>query len=334
MQVASNAEGRARGLEECSFRVESRNWHVDAMTLSFENATFQIDEEESSILDRRDVPVDVLARLEPPEPSAAAPVIHAPSARRNAVPTVNLDDLEMTVRYELHQMGADLGDSIEISRSQSELVVNAWGVSSQRKDQLTALLANKPGVQLEFQSPANGHRNPTHAITAVPPRSAQQDNRLLAFFGGADAEENYTRGVLQSSTDILAHLYALQELAVRWPPGQDSNLSSAAKTQFATMVRDHVHGVQTGLSELTPQIDFLLKGFGYEAIQTIPAAGSTSWQATTASTLERARTLDHILRSLLTTSETPMNVDEALPKLKQSVQELESGAHELLEMTQ
>ena len=78
IQVASNAEGRARGLDEFSFRVQARDWHVDEMTLSFEDAVFQIEEEDSSIFDRREVPADVLAKLEP-QPKSAFP----PSTQRN-----------------------------------------------------------------------------------------------------------------------------------------------------------------------------------------------------------------------------------------------------------
>ncbi len=330
--MASNAEGRARGLEEFRFQVETRDWHVNQMTLSFDDATFQIDEENSSVLDRRDVPADVLTRLESAEPEQAAVTADVPTAPRNVLPGVNIDDLEMTVRSELHQVGADLGDSIEITpRPPNELIVNAWGVSSQRREQLAALLANKPGIQLEFQAPADSRRRGGSPIKPVGPTTSQpQDNRLAGFFGSADAEENYTRGVLQASTDLLAHLYALQQLAVRWPPGHESELSDTAKAQLAAMVRDHARDVQARVGELKPQVDFLLKGFGYATLGEPSAGGGANWQGASAATLEKAQATDQILRSLLTTSEAPMSVDEALPKLKQSFEELEVEARELV----
>jgi len=52
VQVASNAEGRARGLKGVSFHVQARTWHMKEMTLSFEDATFRINEEEFSVLNQ------------------------------------------------------------------------------------------------------------------------------------------------------------------------------------------------------------------------------------------------------------------------------------------
>ena len=65
VQVVSNPAGQARGLKEVSFRVKTADWHMDQMTLSFADATFQISEEESSILDKHEIPTEVLNALEP-----------------------------------------------------------------------------------------------------------------------------------------------------------------------------------------------------------------------------------------------------------------------------
>jgi hypothetical protein len=332
VQVASNGLGKAHGLEGFSFRVETRDWHVDEMKLSFVDASFQIVEENSSILDRREVPSDVLAELEQAAPKPAdADEPHALTALHKTSPAINLDDLEVSVRYRLHQSGTDLGGSIEIAqRPPDQLVVKAWGLSSQAQDRVTSLLANQPGIQFEVQPSVPGRASPIKTITAVPQSTGQQsDDRLEKFFGGMDTEENYTRGVLRSDNVALEHLYALQELAVRWPPGQDSNLSATAKGQLEAIIRDHARATQVAVSELNSQIDFLLKGFGQETISEIPPGGGTNWQAVSGSTLEKARTVDHIVRSLLTTSDKPITLEEALPQIRQSVLELAGGAKQL-----
>jgi hypothetical protein len=84
------------------------------------------------------------------------------------------------------------------------------------------------------------------------------------------------------------------------------------------------------VSQLEGQLDLVLKGLGYQVLGDGPASGAaTNWQSASTSSLDSARSVDHILRSLLTTSDTPMSVDEALPKLQQRVQELDRGAGDL-----
>jgi hypothetical protein len=151
----------------------------------------------------------------------------------------------------------------------------------------------------------------------------------LALFGGADAEENYARPVLKISGDILAQLYALQDLAHRWPPDHETSLSAQAKAQLARMVRDHARGAGAGVSDLEAQVDFLLKGFGYE-ILTATAATETTWQSASASSLFAARNTDRLLRSLLTTSDNPVSADVGLPQLQQSFRDLQRTSNELI----
>lgn len=334
VQAISNGNRRAQGLEAISFEVEQRGWHVDGMTLSFDDGTFQVQEEESSVLGRAEVPRNVLAVLEPREmEDAARPTGRVPSGPLRVAPTVNLDALEMTVRYDLHRIGADLGANIEIvKRPPSEVAVNAAGASPQVKGQLAALLANKPGVVLEFQRPADGgNSGPATRIAAVPQSAARQsDQRLLNYFGDAQAEENYSRSVLESSTNVLAHLYALRDLAVRWSPEEEARLSADSKVQLAAMVRDHARGAQAAVSQLKTQLDSLLKGLGYQTLGEVPVSGvAMNWQNATGSSLDQARTADHILRSLLTTSATPMSLDDAVPHLQQSLRALQQSVDEL-----
>lgn len=150
VRVSSDESARARGIEGISFQVQRTDWHVNQLTLSFADATFQIVEEGSAIIDWREVPDDVAAQLEPAVAKRDTPVIATPVAA-----SVNLDDLEMSVRFSLHRLDADLGENIDIAaRPPDHMVVNAWDASPERREQLVTLFADKPGVQLDFQPPA------------------------------------------------------------------------------------------------------------------------------------------------------------------------------------
>ena len=329
VQIVANPHGPARGLEEVSFQVQRQNWHLDEMTLSFSDATYQITEEESSVVPRNEVPSDVMALLEPPEANPAEP---APKAARTVAPAVNLDDLEMAVRYDLHRIGADLGEGIEVSAHPPDhVLVDARQVSLQTKERVLALLADKPGVELEFHAPeatgTGGQR-----VTKMIPQAASPtplDRRLVMFFGSSEAQENYTRSVLEATNNVLAHLYALGNLAGRWPTDQENRLSAGAKTRLQTMVTDHAREVTAVTSDLEEQLDPLMKSFGLSVPENISMPAGVTWQQASSSALGAAQHVDRMLRSLLTTSDAPLSPDDALPQLHQSLRDLGQAAREL-----
>jgi hypothetical protein len=324
VHLSADASGREHGIEAISFQVQKRDWHVNQMTLSLADATFQITEEDSAIMDWREVPDDVQTQLEP----AAAKSVR--SVAIHSAPSGNLDDLEMAVRYGLHRIDADLGENIEIAaRPPDSLAVNAWSASPERKEQLATLFAHKPGVQLDFQPPAAIH-GAKKAVTPLQAAASPQshDLSLEQFFHGQETMESYTRAILEAGDGVLAHFYALRDLAARWPAEKDDSLSAGAKAQLAAMVRDHARDIRAGVSGWEAQLGVLLKDFDQ---QLSDASGSgPSWRAASASGFEAARRADQILRSLLTTSDAPLTVGDALPRLQQSLRNLELAIRDLL----
>jgi len=339
VEVVANAAGQARGLKAVSFHVQKSNWHMDQMTLSFADATFQISEEESSILGRHEVSKEILARLEPKVDNfslTSRPDVPANSALSPGVAsesTPNLDDLEIDVRHALHEMGADLGEGIEIAvRPPGLLVVNAAGASPQRKEQLKKLFGNQPKVRLEFEEPANGAASgQTPAKTTVisdADRSSQAGgSRLSQYFGSPTEQENHARSVLETSTGILARLYALKELAARWPASSQDRLSADSKAKLISILREHARELQTGTSTLRKDLRVILKG---DPTKGQPAAtGGMRWQEASSSGLDSAFTVDRTLRALLTISDSPLSLDQAVPKLHQASGDLEAAVNAL-----
>lgn len=332
VQIISNSAGQARGLTGVKFHIQAGNWHLEQMTLSFADATFQISEEESSILNRKDVPNEVLKALEPEMDNSlrtSAPAtppnraLAAPALTGESTPA-NLDDLEIAVRYTLHGLGADLGEGIEVAVSQpGQVVVNAAGASPQRKEKLSALLGNQPGVRLEFREPAgdSSSRAPAKAIAipGVDQSNQPSDARLAQYFDTAVAQENYARKVLQVSTDVLAHLYALRDLAGRWPPEREGRLSKDGTAKLTLILQDHSSELRGATSTLKKDLQLILKS----ETERLPGATGVKWQNASASGLDAALRVDRALRSLLTISDAPLSFDRALPRLQQGLRELE-----------
>ena len=336
VQVVSNPAGEARGLKEVSFRVKTADWHMDQMTLSFADATFQISEEESLILDKHEISTEILNALEPTEENPIRASMPATSKLQTpGVPlTVNLEDLEMAARYSLHDIGADLGEEIEITvRPPSQVVINAAAASPQRKQQIEAMLGNKPGIRLEFQGPVRDNSlNRAAARPRMIPSADQPpqipDTPLIQYFGSLAAQENYARSVLQSSDDILAHLHALRELAGRWPLGSDEHLSADTKAKLTVILRDHAKQLRMRTSTLNTDLQLILKG---EETKGQPVAtGGIRWQDASSSGLDAALRVDDTLHALLTVSDSHLSVDQALPRLQQASTDLELDVDELV----
>ena len=266
IRLVSNGPARQRGLEEVSFHVQPLDWRVSELMLSFSDATFDITEESFALVDKARVPPLILAALEPAALSLRAPVIaSAPSPIHHAIVAPNLDDVELDVRYRLHGIGADLGESIEVIHAAGQVVVDAWPVSPSRKAELAQLLQDKPGVRLKFQPPDEPAGSKVAAILPTAPSPPRPDERLAKFFGSPETEEDYTRAVLQTRKALLAYLYALQTLASRWPLEAEAHLSAPARDELSWMVQDHAAGARFALLDLHAALNPLLDHFGYAA---------------------------------------------------------------------
>jgi hypothetical protein len=309
--------------------VKAESWHLHEMTLAFSDATYRITEVESSVLAREDVPSDVLARLESPH-HGSIPLAESPAVAGPAVPPVDWNDLEMSVRSDLHRIGADLGEAIEIvPQPPDRLRVEVSQVSPAIRENLIALLQNKPGVELEFK-PLGSGAGPR--VMRVIPQSGGSgvavSSRLAEFFGSTEAQENYSQSVLETSNTALAHLYALRELAGRWTVDQEKSLSAGAIATLHAMVQDHARAIREASSGLQKQLTPLLEHFGPPLPEAAPTQSRTSWREASQTALEAARRLDQTLRSLLTNSDSPLSIDQALPRIRQGLGDLHAAVLE------
>jgi len=60
---------------------------------------------------------------------------------------------ELQVVAALHQVGADLGDPVEIARESGQILVSGTGIPPQHQKQIHEALDSMPGVVVRFQEP-------------------------------------------------------------------------------------------------------------------------------------------------------------------------------------
>ncbi len=329
VEVASAEAGLARGLERVSIELEGGEYRVKAMTLSFRDAEFRIQEEETVEAARGELPADVLAKLGGEEREATA------VARQSAgvpAPAENRDELEMAVRYELHGIGADLGEGIEITAREGEgVVVDARQSSEEMKARLKPLLAERAGVRLILEGEPSKGNTQGGVSRVIPDKSTgggSRDRKLSTYFGSAGAQENFTRLALAGSGNLLEHAYAWHELARRWPAEAEKGLTKTAQEQLKAILRDHGREITARVEELEDLLHPMVKGMDVQAGEWQPTRPLEP-QANGEIAVTLAQRTDKLLRAMLTDSDQRVTAEAALPEIVRNLQELEWRAQQL-----
>jgi len=327
--VAVKAGPDAKGLQKVTFHVQRGNWHLEGITLHLTDAEYEITEESSAVIPRSEIPADVMAYLEPRESIPGTTKTPAITPH----PSVSLDELELTVRSKLHELGADVNQDIEISaHARDRIVVRAPHLGSSIRSAVSQSLAGIPGVEVELDSARSEWKTESGPLRRIPEADASaqgKDGRLAAFFGSAETQEGYTGITLGAINRVLGRLHALQELAARWPPEQERLLSPAARNQLRQMVSDHSRNTVNTVNEIQDHFNPLLKYFNQDMSEKTLERPGTTWQTATSAALQAATRMDQTARSLLTVSDRPLSSNEALPLLKKGLQELQHAAYDL-----
>jgi hypothetical protein len=259
---------------------------------------------------------------------------------------MNLDKVELNVFATLHSLKADLGEPVSVTRSGQAVHVGVWQLPPERQNELRAALADRPGMQVELIAPRVPIKNSVVARTTIPEpvsngapihidvESGGDDQRLLKFFGNAERQQDYTNEALATSTAILSHLYALRNLQGQFPVDRSLSLPPEEQTQLRSLVQDHATAISTNLDALVRQLTPLETNFSVPPCISSGEPAPVNWQGGSLESLETARAVDHLLRALLTSSQTPAVPDSALPqidqnlcKLRAELKNLSAGLH-------
>jgi hypothetical protein len=254
--------------------VRTADWHPVEERLWVDDREYEIAELDYGMLPLSQVDASVFA--EPPEPVAAKTTL--------VPPPPDLEGTEMAVRYGLHQLDADLGEPIEISRgSMGKVIVDASGVAPELQAKLQQQLASIPNTGLELDRPPSPRCEacpaPSQEMAAVAPSppltfalvANPNEKRLEEIFGDPHAQESFTQEVLAESGDALSHGFALRDLALRYTAEEEPKLTPTARAQLEEMVGDHI----AALTEQTSRLQGLLRPL-LEALSTSSTPGVNS----------------------------------------------------------
>jgi hypothetical protein len=352
----------ARRITKAELVVRTVDWHPVEERLWVDDREYEIAE-----LDYRVLPlseVNALIFAEPPapvEPAAAPHPITMEKTESLAPPPPDPEETEMAVRYGLHQLDADLGEPIEITRdTQGKVIIDASAVAPELQTKLKEHLASIPNTGLELDRPPSprckaclapfegaAEKSPSPSLTFAPPINPNE-KRLEEILGGPNARESFTRDVLAISEGALSHGFALRNLAIRYPAEQEAKLTPTAKAQLKQMVDDHIEVLMERTNSLKgflwPLLEALSKSRAAEIPPPqVPANGAPSaqpegsvgtglttgqrldssspWQDASLEFLARAQEVDRLIEGLLARTNNPMPADQVVPALRQALSE-------------
>jgi hypothetical protein len=235
-------------------------------------------------------------------PRVARSPIASSNPTSNAVvppsPSASAAD-ELQVIAALHDLGADLGEPVEISRSGSEVLVNGVGIAPARQQEIRNALGSNPRVVVHFSdSPPANVQDQTAAPSDTPTGGdvRQLQARLAEQLGGRANLEQLASQVLDSSESLMARAYALRRLAEQFPSAAEQELNPKDKELLKRLRAEH----SAALRQQAAQIDRELQ----PVLSTVPGGAGTPpdngppsepWQAATEALFQSARGLDKLV---------------------------------------
>jgi len=231
--------------------------------------------------------------VRPAVPSRPAAIMPRPSA--------SISD-ELEVLAALHQIGADLGDPIQVTLADGRVAVEGAGVAPDRQRQIHALLDANPNVAVKFSEPAPGGGIPVadgNAAPAVPPPAPRLEARLEALAGGHAQWEELSSRLLDANEAAMARAYALRGLAQRFPRGGAAALSAAERHTLQALAAEHVNAMAGQVEAMEIRLGPVLAGLGAPIPESMPAAHFADWQTGSEETFEAARRAEMLISLLL-----------------------------------
>jgi Putative zinc-finger len=310
LRVLPIAEPSAGQLTEASLVVRAQDWHPMAQTLKVRGED-EIRDYELSETAYEVVPLAALTVFAEPTPSSATspgriPVAGSPTPSVRPLPTAaELQNAEIAALYVLHQLKADLGEQLEVSRKSSERIVVRGQVETlERKRELIAAIKDIPWVEARIQTFDEGAGHParvkapaTTETISEPSLSAEPaavmnhfEERLANYFAERAGPTQKNRAainrqitqlansVFAESSAALTNGWALRRLAERFNESLDEQVGAAAAERLREVISDHLSEIGVRNRNLRVQLEPVLvaiAGMRAEAASSPPPAEGT-----------------------------------------------------------
>ena len=256
--------------------------------------------------------------------NAKPPVPKASNAETVPAPSASATD-QLQVVAALHDVGADLGDPVEVSRSGSDLVVSGVGIAPARQQEIKNAIGSKPHVVVRF-SDSPPARVPEQPIAPNDTTAAgdvrQLQTRLAEQLGGRSNLEQFAAQVLDSSELLMARAYALRRLAEQFPVAAEQELSATDKQLLQRLRAEHSAALRQQATGIDHDLQPILATVNGDPATPANGLPSQPWQAATEDLFQSARRLDKLLGVMFGAAPSEIPAGQIPAQLKTSLAQL------------
>jgi hypothetical protein len=236
----------------------------------------------------------------PADSRLEAPMRQAVPSRSAALPSGSSASIseELRVVAALHEIGADLGDPVEVTREDGRIVVSGIGIGADRQREIRAALQDIPNVLVHFSEPTLGGAaiGDPAVDTDVTGRASGLQTRLEQQLGGRAEFERFSGALLDRVDSAMARVYAIRSLAQRFP--DESTMPASDAERLRALARQHLSVLNGQIHDLHRTLAPVLVSLGGKTAQGRPA-NARGWQSATEDLFRASRRLELLLSSLL-----------------------------------
>jgi hypothetical protein len=219
---------------------------------------------------------------------------------------------ELQVFAALRRLDADLGDPIDVTRNETNIVVSGIGIDADLERKIQEELRGMPRVEVHFSDPPADVQQPVEGSTAaVSADGASLQLKLEQQLGGRAAFDQLADEVLGILEMVMSRSHAIRRLAERFPSGLEARLPEKDRRLLTSLRREHAVALTAHAAAVQQRMTPLLLTLGATR-SSGSHTKSIAWQSDAADLLKEARQLESALAVMLGGASSDRSI-EALP---------------------
>lgn len=267
----------------------------------------------------------------PPGPLDVPVDTHVDTHVATAEPSAFSEELQVVSA--LHQLGADLGDPLEISREGRQVLVSGTGIPPQRQQQIHGVLDRLPHVVVRFDDPAF----PASAMPvqsepatrdAAGPEKSTHAARIEERLGGRPQFERFSSSVLDWTDSAMTRAYALRRLAQQFSAAAENQMTAEDRRTLRRLGREHLAAFAKDAQRVANTVNPVLIGMGAGVAQHETRPDPAAWQSASEDLLASARRAETLLAVVLGVAPAELASGDAPAQLLTALAQLSSRAEQ------